>query len=130
MSTTGTEPPRTSAAPQAPTAAGSTQQRLGSSRDMAGRKREYETIYILRPDSTSDVIAQVNQKVRGVIEAGGGVLLKIDNWGKRKLAYEVKKQLKGIYLFSSYLGTAGLLAGYFPARRAAAIDPAATLRYE
>jgi small subunit ribosomal protein S6 len=111
MSTTGTEPPRGSAAPQAPTpAAGApTQQRLGSSRDMVGRKREYETIYILRPDSTSDVIAQVNQKVRGVIEAGGGNLLKIDNWGKRKLAYEVKKQLKGIYLFFSYLGTAGLL---------------------
>ena len=108
MSTTGTEPPRAGAAPQAPTGAAPTQ-RLGSSRDMAGRKREYETIYILRPDSTSDVIAQVNQKVRGVIEAGGGVLLKIDNWGKRKLAYEVKKQLKGIYLFFSYLGTAGLL---------------------
>lgn len=90
-------------------AAGSKQQRVGSSRDMAGRKREYETIYILRPDSTSDVIALVNQKVRGVIEAGGGTLLKIDNWGKRKLAYEVKKQLKGIYLFFSYLGTAGLV---------------------
>ena len=110
MSTTGTEPPRGSAAPQAPTpTAAPKQQRLGSSRDMVGRKREYETIYILRPDSTSDVIAQVNQKVRGVIEAGGGNLLKIDNWGKRKLAYEVKKQLKGIYLFFSYLGTAGLL---------------------
>ena len=108
MSTTGTEPPRGAAAPQAPAAAHH-QQRLGSARDMAGRKREYETIYILRPDSTSDVIAQVNQKVRGVIEAGGGTLLKIDNWGKRKLAYEVKKQLKGIYLFFSYLGTAGLL---------------------
>ena len=36
-------------------------------------------------------------------------LLKVDNWGKRKLAYEVKKQLKGIYLFFSYLGTAGLV---------------------
>src|SRR5262245_58300015 len=109
MSTTGTEPPRGSATPQAPTPAVAVpkQQRLGSARDMAGRKREYETIYILRPDSTTDVIAQVNQKVRGVIEAGGGTLLKIDNWGKRKLAYEVKKQLKGIYLFFSYLRTAG-----------------------
>jgi small subunit ribosomal protein S6 len=85
------------------------EKRLGSARDMAGRKREYETIYILRPDSTNDVIAQVNGKVRTLIETGGGTLLKVDNWGKRKLAYEVKKQLKGIYLFFSYLGTAGLV---------------------
>ena len=34
--------------------------RLGSSRDMAGHKREYETIYILRPDITNEVIGQVN----------------------------------------------------------------------
>ena len=63
MSTTGTEPPRPGAAPTAPapTSGGSKQQRLGSARDMVGRKREYETIYILRPDSTSDVISQVNQ---------------------------------------------------------------------
>ena len=47
--------------------------------------------------------------MRGVIETGGGTLLKVDNWGKRKLAYEVKKQLKGIYLFFAYLGTAGLV---------------------
>ena len=84
--------------------------RLGSSRDMAGRKREYETIYILRPDITNEVIGQVNVKVRGVVEAGGGTLLKVENWGKRKLAYEVQKQMKGIYLFFSYLGTAGLVA--------------------
>ena len=107
MSATGTEP-ATRAGAATPPAAASTQRR-GSARDLAGRRREYETIYILRPDSTTDVIAQVNQKVRGVIEAGGGTLLKVDNWGKRKLAYEVKKQLKGIYLFFSYLGTAGLV---------------------
>ena len=83
--------------------------RIGSSRDMAGRKREYETIYILRPDSTNDVIGQVNGKVRTVIETGGGTLLKVDNWGKRKLAYEVKKQLKGIYLYWQYLGTPGVV---------------------
>ena len=80
----------------------------------------------------------MNQKVRGVIEAGGGNLLKIDNWGKRKLAYEVKKQLKGIYLFFSYLGPAGLLEEvernlrltdsvirYYSVKIAENVDPAA-----
>ena len=112
--------------------------RLGSARDMAGRKREYETIYILRPDCTNDVIAQVNTKVRGLLETGGGTLLKIDNWGKRKLAYEVKKQLKGIYLFFSYLGSAGLVEElernlrltdsvirYYSVKIAENVDPAA-----
>jgi len=44
-----------------------------------------------------------------VVEAGGGTLLKIENWGRRKLAYEVKKQLKGIYIFFRYLGSPGLV---------------------
>src|SRR3982751_94102 len=138
MTTTGTEPPRAGATPPAAAPVAPKQQRVGSARDMAGRKREYETIYILRPDSTSDVIALVNQKVRGVIESGGGNLLKIDNWGKRKLAYEVKKQLKGIYLFFSYLGQAGLLEEvernlrltdsvirYYSVKIAENVDPAA-----
>lgn len=83
--------------------------RTGSSRDIRGRQREYETIYILRPDVTNDGIGAVNAKVRGVIEAGGGRLLKIDNWGKRKLAYEVAKNSRGVYLFLHYLGTAGVV---------------------
>ncbi len=138
MTTTPVNEPAARAATPPASAAASKQPRVGSSRDMAGRKREYETIYILRPDSTSDVIALVNQKVRGVIEAGGGSLLKIDNWGKRKLAYEVKKQLKGIYLFFSYLGTAGLVEEiernlrltdsvirYYSVKIAENVDPAA-----
>jgi small subunit ribosomal protein S6 len=81
----------------------------GSSRDIPGRKREYETIFILRPDLPTEVINGINVKIRSVVEAGGGNLLKIENWGRRKLAYEVKKQMKGIYLYWSYLGTAGLV---------------------
>ena len=82
---------------------------LGSSRDIPGRKREYETTYILRPDVSNDGIAAVNGKIRGVIETGGGSLLKVDNWGRRKLAYEVKKHLKGVYLFFNYIGPSGLV---------------------
>src|SRR6185295_4772147 len=85
------------------------EKRYGSSADIPGRKREYETIFILRPDLANDAISAVNTKVRTVVETGGGRLLKIENWGRRKLAYEVKKQLKGIYLFWRYLGDAGLV---------------------
>ena len=51
----------------------------------------------------------VNTRVRSVIDQMGGKLMKLDNWGKRKLAYEVKKQLKGIYLYWQYLGTSGVV---------------------
>jgi small subunit ribosomal protein S6 len=85
------------------------EKRRVSCRDIPGRTREYETIFILKPDVTNEVIGAVNSKIRGVLEAGGGTLLKIENWGRRKLAYEVKKQLKGIYIFLRYLGNAGLV---------------------
>jgi small subunit ribosomal protein S6 len=80
-----------------------------SCRDIPGRTREYETIFILKPDVSNEVIGATNTKVRGVIEAGAGTMLKVENWGRRKLAYEVKKQLKGIYIFFRYLGDPGLV---------------------
>ena len=85
------------------------EKRRVSCRDIPGRTREYETIFILKPDVTNEVIGTTNSKIRGVLEAGGGSLLKIENWGRRKLAYEVKKQLKGIYIFFRYLGNPGLV---------------------
>ena len=85
------------------------ERRLGSAEDIPGRKREYETIFILRPDVGNDVIGAVNAKIRGVIESTGGKLVKVENWGRRRLAYEVKKQMKGVYLFWSYLGDPGLV---------------------
>jgi small subunit ribosomal protein S6 len=85
------------------------EKRRVSCRDIPGRTREYETIFILKPDVSNEVIGATNTKVRGVIEAGAGTMLKVENWGRRKLAYEVKKQLKGIYIFFRYLGNPGLV---------------------
>src|SRR5712692_2115753 len=80
-----------------------------SMRDEPGTQREYETIFILRPDTNQEGITQVNTRVRSVIDGMGGKILKLDNWGKRKLAYEIKKQLKGIYLYWQFLGSAGVV---------------------
>ena len=85
---------------------------LPSLADAPGTLREYETIYILRPDTQNDKVAEVNTRVKGIIESMGGVVLAVDNWGKRKLAYEIKKELKGIYLYWQYLATPGLVAEF------------------
>lgn len=82
---------------------------LESLADAPGKKREYETIFILHPETQNDGVAAVNDRVKGVIETMGGTVLKVDNWGKRRLAYDVKKNPKGIYLYWQYLGTTGLV---------------------
>ena len=83
---------------------------LQSMRDQPGTQREYETIYILRPEATSEQLQQVNGRIREVIEQAQGKLLRVENWGKRKLAYEIEKHHKGIYLYWRYLAPPQLVA--------------------
>ena len=83
--------------------------RLLSLRDTPNTSREYETIYILRPNTPNEGVAEVNARIRGIIEGLGGKILKVDNWGKRRLAYEVAKERKGIYLYWQYLAQPGVV---------------------
>ena len=83
--------------------------RLASLRDTPNTSREYETIYILRPNTPNEGVAEVNTRIKGVIESMGGKVIKIDNWGKRRLAYEVAKERKGIYLYWLYLANPGVV---------------------
>ncbi|HLL24351.1 MAG TPA: 30S ribosomal protein S6 [Kofleriaceae bacterium] len=83
--------------------------RLQSMKDTPNTAREYETTYILRPNTTNEGVAEVNTRIRGIIEGMGGKVIKVDNWGKRRLAYEVAKERKGIYLYWQYLATPGVV---------------------
>ena len=83
--------------------------RLQSLSDTPNTAREYETIYILRPNTPNEGVAEVNTRIKGVIEGMGGKILKVDNWGKRRLAYEVAKERKGIYLYWLYLAQPGIV---------------------
>lgn len=71
---------------------------------------EYETTIVVRPDVPGDAIEAILSRMRDVVKNGGGKFLAINHWGKRKLAYLVKKQTRGIYVHTSYLGGAGLVA--------------------
>ncbi len=64
--------------------------------------RHYETIFIVHPELTEEDTAGVVEKFRGILEQGGGFLVKEDHWGRRRLAYTVKKQNKGYFVLFEY----------------------------
>ncbi len=72
--------------------------------------REYETIYILRHDVDNDVAEKVVDRARDVIKRLDGTLTKLDNWGKRKLAYPIQKNSRGIFVYLKYVGFSDLVA--------------------
>ncbi len=59
------------------------------------RQREYETIYIVRPDASEEDFETIAERVEKVIEDEGGHLLTKDDWGRRQLAYEIKDKTEG-----------------------------------
>ncbi len=74
------------------------------------RLREYETIYILRPDVTRDAQERVAARMNEVLGREQGRLTAIENWGRRQLAYPVAKQKRGVYVYLRYLGGGGLVS--------------------
>jgi small subunit ribosomal protein S6 len=68
------------------------------------KSREYETIYILKPDVTRDAQEKIATRLNEVLARESGKLTLIENWGRRPLAYPVAKQRRGVYVYLKYLG--------------------------
>ncbi len=64
--------------------------------------RKYETIFILNPSFDEETVKANIEKFKGVIENGGGTVENVDFWGKRKLAYEIKKVNEGFYTLINF----------------------------
>ena len=73
------------------------------------KSKEYETIYILRSDVDADTAEKVQARVAEVVGRDNGKLVKVEAWGRRKLAYPVAKQKKGVYVYVKYVGRGGLV---------------------
>ena len=64
--------------------------------------RHYETLFIINPDLTEEDTAATVEKFAGILTSGGSTMVKEDHWGRRRLAYEVKKFGKGYYVLFEY----------------------------
>ncbi|MGQ9669287.1 MAG: 30S ribosomal protein S6 [Desulfosoma sp.] len=72
--------------------------------------RKYESFFIVDPDLPEDAYQGVAQKFRGVVESGGGTVLTYAPWGKKKLAYSVKKKSYGYYVLMEFASGPDLIA--------------------
>jgi len=61
--------------------------------------RNYELAYIIDSELDEQSITEVEEKVKGWIEAAGGTIANIDRWGKRRLAYPIQKRNEGYFYF-------------------------------
>jgi small subunit ribosomal protein S6 len=64
--------------------------------------REYEVLYIVRPDLEDDKVQDIVKRVNSLISRSGGAAEQTSLWGKRKLAYEVKHQKEGSYVLQDF----------------------------
>ncbi len=76
----------------------------------AKRLREYETIFLVKPDLTDDNVDKLKERVRGIVGREGGKVLRFTVWGKKKTLYPIAKQPRAIYVHASYLGDTRLVA--------------------
>ena len=60
--------------------------------------RHYEIMIILEPETDERTIAATLEKLLQVVPSSGGSVDKIDIWGKRRLAYDIKKKSEGFYV--------------------------------
>ncbi len=59
--------------------------------------RNYEVVLVIHPDLDENAVNGVIEKVKGWITESGGAVAKVESWGKRRLAYLIRKQREGQY---------------------------------
>jgi small subunit ribosomal protein S6 len=60
--------------------------------------RDYEVVFILQADLDETTTNGIIEKVSGWIKDSGGSVAKVENWGKRRMAYAIRKQREGHYV--------------------------------
>ena len=71
--------------------------------------RQYELVYILPPDTAEQQVAELQTQIEQVVARLHGQIEKTDNWGRRRLAYEIGHQKEGVYVLQVINGSGELM---------------------
>jgi len=71
--------------------------------------RRYETILIAHVDLSEDELGNLITRYGGIVTGQKGILVKVERWGKRRLAYMIRKQARGFYILIDYAGVSAVV---------------------
>jgi small subunit ribosomal protein S6 len=71
--------------------------------------RLYELVYIVSPDATEQQVTELHDQVESIVTRLEGEIQKTDNWGRRKLAYEIARHKEGVYVLELISGSGELM---------------------
>ena len=71
--------------------------------------RRYETVFILNPELSEEQRQPIFDKLKGILSEDREMLVKFDEWGHKRLAYEIKKQTRGYYVLMDFCGDGALV---------------------
>ena len=71
--------------------------------------RQYELVYIVTPDASEQDVTELHTQIEQIIERFKGTLDKTENWGRRRLAYEIGKHREGTYVVETITGSGELM---------------------
>jgi small subunit ribosomal protein S6 len=71
--------------------------------------RQYELVYILPPDTTEQQVTELHQQIEAVVSRMNGQFDKTENWGRRRLAYEIGHHKEGVYVLEVINGSGELM---------------------
>jgi len=72
--------------------------------------RQYELVFIIKPNLEEEALEALVGKIKGIAETNGAEVIKLDKWGKRRLAYEIKDYHEGFYEIMIFKGDAAVAA--------------------
>ncbi|MEW6058326.1 MAG: 30S ribosomal protein S6 [Bdellovibrionota bacterium] len=70
----------------------------------------YETTFILRADSSEDQQKALVEKLKSIVKSHDGEVIAVEEWGRRRLAYAIKKETRGVYTYLAFTGNNSLVA--------------------
>ena len=71
--------------------------------------RKYELVYLVSPDASDEQVADLHTQVGDIVQRLDGQLEKTDNWGRRRLAYEIGRHKEATYVLETISGSGELL---------------------
>lgn len=71
--------------------------------------RKYELVYVVSPDATEEQVTDLHTQVESIVQRMGGTIAKTENWGRRRLAYEIGRHKEATYVLELIDGSGELM---------------------